>query len=155
MTYTAAIAQPNLERLRIAYPIASQDAEACKKELDALDAKKTTGIELAYHGAYYMVYAKHLSSPLSKLNTFKKGKSLMDEAIRQTNKNEEVHFLRLTIQTHAPSILGYDTDIKQDLHIILSKWDAIPEGNLKKNIKDFLSQNKNLLTEEQVQLIKT
>jgi len=145
--------EATLDRLRKVYPRAYEDAESCKTELATLDKRENKGVLLAYQAAFNMVYARHLSSPLSKLNIFKKGKNLMDKAIAQNKNNTEIHFLRLTIQVHAPSILNYRQDIQRDLDIILSNWKNITEENLKKNIREFLNDNTSLLTQEQQKLI--
>lgn len=152
--FQQSLAQPNLDALRKAYPLASTDKEVCKKQLATLQTiENLTNIELAYSGAYHAVWAKHAESPLARLNSFKKGKDELERAIAKDNANIEIRFLRLTIQYHAPKIVRYKINIDDDLQVVLAQYDQISSKIIKDNIKDFLSQT-NLLSSEQRQKFK-
>lgn len=145
--------QELIEKFREAYPHARQHAELCKQHIDLIDQSKlTSNLEKAYAGAFYAVWPEHLSSPLKKLNAFKKGKNFLEQAIQSDKDNAEIHFLRLTIQYNAPSMLGYDKDISKDLDLVLQKYSTIKSAKLKANIKEFLVET-DLLSAEQRALL--
>ena len=147
--FAEAQGQALVEKFRKAYPLARQDAELCKQQIDIIDQSKLdTNLEVAYAGAFYAVWPEHLSSPLKKLNAFKKGKTYLEKAIQQDKGNVEIHFLRLTIQYNAPSMLGYDENLQSDLKIVLDHYKDISPPILKANIKKFLLPT-NLLSAEQ------
>lgn len=75
-----------------------------------------------------MMMANHVFNPYSKLSYFKKGKDLLEKAIKADKTNVELRFLRLSAQTKSPSFLGYDDHIAVD----------------KKFLKQSLPQIKNL-----------
>ncbi len=131
--------QSSVEHLRHNYPLATKEAEICEAQIKYIEASESSSpLEMAYQGAYHMLWAKYLTDPLHKLNSFKKGKKLMEKAIKQRPGEPEIRFLRLTIQYHAPGILKYNKDISQDLALLLKNWDGIPESTFKENMKDFL-----------------
>lgn len=134
--------QSNVNQLRKNYLAASQEEAICKQEIERIkDSSGESPIEMAYHGAYHMLWAQYLSAPLSKLNSFKKGKKLMDSALQKRYGDPEIHFLRLTIQQHAPGILKYNTNIQEDVDQITQHWESLPSAPIKKQVKDFLTSN--------------
>ncbi|WP_437918230.1 hypothetical protein [Sphingobacterium sp. LRF_L2] len=144
----------NIDDFRKAYPLAVENANTCEQEIKRIkDIKPTKPLEQAYIGALYAVWAGHLTSPLEKLNAFKKGKNMLEEAIKTGNQDAEIHFLRLTIQQNAPAILGYNDNKKQDIEIVIKKFDTLNSPLLKNNIKQFFSQN-NLLSAQQKKVLE-
>lgn len=142
LTSTNLVIQSNIERLRENYPLAIKDKEVCNAEIERIkDSKTTDPLEMAYQGAYRMVWADHLSTPISKLNSFKAGKKLIDAALKKRYGDPEIHFLRLTIQQNAPAILKYNKDIQEDMNQIVKNWGSITSSKLKQQIKDFLLTN--------------
>jgi GTPase SAR1 family protein len=55
-----------------------------------------------------------LKIPAEKLKFFKEGRIKLETALLKDNNNGEYHFLRLTIQEHAPKIVRYHADIETD-----------------------------------------
>lgn len=142
LTSSSVIIQSKIERLRQNYPLAITDKEVCEAEIERIkDSKAADPLEMAYQGAYQMVWADHLSTPISKLKSFKAGKKLLDAALKKRYGDPEIHFLRLTIQQNAPPILKYNRDIQEDIKQILNQWDSIASSKLKLQIKEFLLQN--------------
>lgn len=142
LTSASVVVQSNIDRLRQNYPLAIKDKEVCEAEIERIkDSKATDPLEMAYQGAYQMVWADHLSTPISKLNSFKAGKKLMDAALKKRYGDPEIHFLRLTIQKNAPAILKYNKEIQEDTNQIVKHWHTIASSKLKKQIKDFLVAN--------------
>ncbi len=146
--------QSNIEQLRKNYLGATQEESICKQEIERINSfTSESAIEMAYHGAYHMLWAKYLSAPLSKLNSFKKGKELMDSALKKRYGDSEIHFLRLTIQQHAPGILKYNKNIQEDIHQITQHWESVPSTQLKKQMKEFFVSNQ-LLDETHLKKLK-
>jgi hypothetical protein len=89
------------------------DMASVEKEADlvkAADIKNKSG----YQGALVMKMADLAKRPKRKLDLFIAGRKLMEIGLLEDNQNAEFHFLRLTIQEHAPKILKYHGDIERD-----------------------------------------
>lgn len=87
--------------------------EDVNQELLLLD-KTEIKEKQAYTGALLMRKAGLLKIPAEKLKFFKKGRIAMETALLNDNENGEYHFLRLTIQEHAPKIVKYHTELEAD-----------------------------------------
>lgn len=127
------------------------DAAVKKESLDQLKSvlDKTTDndpVLNGYRGCSLMIEANYLINPISKLNYFNKGKEILEKAIKASEDNVELRFLRFTIQSECPSILGYSDDLKSDKEFLIKKTMAITDNTLKKNIISFLKSS-NKLTE--------
>ncbi len=72
----------------------------------------------AYEGALLMKKAGLLKIPAEKLKAFKAGRIKFEPAIVNDNDNAEYHFLRLTIQEHAPKVVKYHKEIETDKEYI-------------------------------------
>ncbi len=81
----------------------------------------------AYHASLIMKEAKFAISPFTKLERFNKGKELLESVIALNKNNTEYRFLRLMVQENAPSMLGYDTNIKQDSQLIKTGFSQLSE----------------------------
>lgn len=83
-----------------------------------INFKLTEGPEydqiLAYVGASNAKMASYVSSPISKLKYFNKGKTKLNESLAK-KKSVETAYLRLLIQLNAPSFLNYNDFIEEDL----------------------------------------
>jgi hypothetical protein len=75
----------------------------------------------AYKAALYMRRAEYLSGSFKKLESFKKGRDLLDNVIASTPKNVEFRFLRLMVQEAAPWFLGYNGEIAEDASLIIDE----------------------------------
>ncbi|MGI6516760.1 MAG: FAD-binding domain-containing protein [Fermentimonas caenicola] len=75
-------------------------------------------IHLGYLGALQTIWANHVFSPISKLKTFKVGTDNIEQAIQKEPGNVELRFIRLSVQKNAPSFLGYQSHIKEDMEFI-------------------------------------
>ncbi len=101
-----------------------------------------------YIGASYMIEAKHAFNPANKLSYFNNGKNILENAIKNDPGNIELKFLRICIQSNAPSLLGYNMHIETDKKFILLKYALNTDLDLKKRIKEFMSKS-SLCTEEE------
>ena len=83
---------------------------------EVLERLQTTSIndKEAYEGALLMRKAGLVKVPAEKLKFFKKGRIKLETALLNDNDNGEYHFLRLTIQEHAPKIVKYNAELETD-----------------------------------------
>ena len=131
----------DIEIVRNLYLAAHYSEHNCNdlgEKLASMDNKKSILIQ-GYHGCYYFIKCKFIKNPVDKLNSFKKGKQMLENAINQNPQSIELRFLRYTIQKKLPSILFYYNSKYKDLSFI--------EKNLKnlddKKTKDFISTSLN------------
>ncbi|WP_304342808.1 hypothetical protein [Chryseobacterium koreense] len=100
--------------------------------------KNSSAVYLGYLGAYQTIWANHVFSPLEKLNTFKKGKKNIEQAIKEQPKNAELRFIRFSVQKNAPSFLGYRSNLKEDEEFIRKNRAEIGSEIVNKNIDALL-----------------
>jgi hypothetical protein len=119
-------------------------------------AQISTSKERAYLGVATAMNASCMSWPGEKLDYFNRGKDILENCIRESYHDAEIHFLRFSMQCETPGILGYTSNKQEDLNIILT---AIQKGVSKecshfwKNAANYLLQSKEL-SESQKQIIK-
>ena len=96
----------------------------------------------AYHAAALMVSSKFGFNPINRLNKFKKGKELLESIISSNPDKLELIYIRLAVQTNAPSFLKYNTDINSDKNKLLYALEQklIQDKELKLNIQSFLNE---------------
>ena len=85
-----------------------------------------------------MLMAKHVINPFSKLSYFKKGKLMLENAIKADYTNVELRFLRYTIQTNVPGFLNYTSEKNLDRTFIAQSLPKLKDQDLKKIISEFL-----------------
>ena len=108
-----------LDKVRTNYNKLAADKALCKKMILALEeTKDNSATHLGYLGGLQTIWANHVFSPMSKLNTFNKGKKNIEQAIKKEPNNVELRFIRLSVQKNAPSFLGYHSNIKEDIGFI-------------------------------------
>ena len=98
----------------------------------------TTPLMMGYSGMAYMMKAKFLYNPYTKMSSFTTGKDLLNNAINKDPESIELRFMRFCAQTNAPRFLGYNRQIKEDKAIVLAKWRKCTDIDLKIKIKDVL-----------------
>ena len=130
----------DLETIRKNYELAVNDKEICKHMINELINSTESNIHLAYLGAFQTIWANHIINPISKLNTFNKGKKNIEFAIKNAPKNVEIRFVRLSIQKNSPNFLGYNDYINEDNNFIKKNKNTITSTTLKKMIQLILNQ---------------
>lgn len=80
----------------------------------------------AYVGGLLMKKAGIIKGAMKKLNVFKDGHEKLEAAIGREKQNAEWRFLRLMIQEHAPKILNYRDNIKEDAAMIQANFKQLP-----------------------------
>jgi hypothetical protein len=97
--------------------MASGDIERINRELNLAGASSVMEKE-AYEGALLMKKAGLVAIPAEKLKFFKAGRIKLETSLIKDSTNGEYHFLRLTIQEHAPRIVKYAADLEKDSQYI-------------------------------------
>lgn len=81
--------------------------------------------------------AKYVSNPFRKLSYFKGGKQLLEKCVSADTENAEIRYLRLTVQSNAPSFLGYNQSITVDKQFLLHAVYNLKDLVLKQMINSF------------------
>ncbi|MGF1924269.1 MAG: hypothetical protein ACQUHE_08815 [Bacteroidia bacterium] len=139
----------NMIEVRNLYEIAAENRMANTKLTNLLaSAKSDNPIISGYKGASIMMEANHVFNPLTKLSRFKKGKQLLEAAIKLDQANVELRYIRLTIQTNVPGFLGYSSAIEADKRSIINALDQSKDLDLRKRMVNYLIGAKICSTEE-------
>ena len=131
---------PAIKEVRIMLHNATSNEEACNKLISLLMPFNETNNPLlfGYRGGATMLMAKHAFNPFSKLSYFKKGKVMLESAIKADNNNVELRFLRYTIQTNVPGFLNYNSDKNGDRVFISQSLTKLKDQELQKIISAYL-----------------
>jgi hypothetical protein len=97
----------------------------------------------AYEGALLMKKSGIVTKTNEKLSLFKSGRSKLESSILKDNSNIEYRFLRLIIQEHAPKVVKYRNEIKEDSNLIRTHF---------KNLSPLLQQLINEYSEKSTAL---
>lgn len=111
----------NFDRSAFYEVMASGNMEAINEELILLNSASIDEKD-AYEGALLMRKSGLLKIPAEKLKYFKKGRIKLETALLKDSSNGEYHFLRLTIQEHAPKIVKYSTELENDKQYIIKSF---------------------------------
>lgn len=143
---------PSISEVRSLYQKSMTSEDACKKLIHILEPYKKDPLYLGYSGCATMLMAKHAFNPFSKFSYFKKGKRMLEEAIKADGKNFELRFLRFTAQTNMPSFLGYNDSITRDKTFILDSFSQIKDVKLEEYVLPSLRESKDLTQSEKLKL---
>lgn len=121
----------DLEYVRQHYEQAVKNEKLCQTLIDQLSKETGNPVSLAYLGAFQTIWANHVSSPLSKLSTFNKGKKNIEQALKKAPDNIELRFIRLSVQVNCPDFLQYNSNINEDKKFIKSNINRIDSKSLK------------------------
>ena len=101
----------------------------------------------AYFGVATAMYAELVSNPADKLSYFSSGKDILEKAIANDYWNEELRFLRYSVQDKAPWMLQYHDKLDEDSYYI---YQSLSSGKLNKTkafwkiVIQFMIQSKNI-----------
>ena len=107
----------------------------------------------AYKGAITAAMANHSKDKKEKLGLFNSGKKILEQSIFTDTSNIETRFLRFTIQTNCPKVLGYKKQINSDKAFILKNYSSVTNMAVKRMISSF-SQQCSSLSETEKQILK-
>ncbi|KEQ28486.1 hypothetical protein N180_02300 [Pedobacter antarcticus 4BY] len=147
-------AEPEINQLRDLYAQSASSKKSADQLLNLLKGadKNSAAIYIGYKGAAEMMQAKYGFNPFSKYKSFKRGKLLLEEAVKKDDKDIEVRFLRFTIQTNLPQFLGYDKQVKQDKKFLLTHLNTVRDNKLKQNIVAYLTTSRHCSEQEKMSL---
>ncbi len=110
--------------------------------------KPITPLLTAYKGAASAAAPECLANPASKISWFRKGKTLLDEAVVSDPTNFEIRFLRFATQDKSPGFLGYNENLNEDKNFLiknLSKGQSlIKDDKVFSMMASFLAKSRNL-----------
>lgn len=139
----------SINEIRLMYHASINSSDQSKEIVNYFDIKPgITPLEIAYEGASRMVLAKHVLFPTDKLSTFKKGKNLVEEAIKRDPNSNEIRYLRYGLQLESPNFLGYKKNIQEDRKFLINHYNEIQDSDFKLRLKNFLITEANLSIEE-------
>ncbi|MGZ4033878.1 MAG: hypothetical protein ACXVP4_03360, partial [Bacteroidia bacterium] len=142
-----------VDELRKEYNKVSYDSATCARLYKKIIKSNNTDIiSTAYKGAISAAMANHLKDKKEKLNLFNSGKKLLEQSITADSSNIETRFLRFTIQSNCPKILGYNKQINSDKNFILKNYSSA-NSVIKKMISSFATKT-DYFTEAEKQKLK-
>ena len=130
----------SLQELRILYYKAEADKQSAARFVEVME-EINTGVNplmLCYKGMAYLLQARQSINPYNKLYQFRRGRSLIEQAVHDDPENVEIHFMRYCVQTNSPSFIGYNKDINDDRKFVLKSMHKVADEDLKKRINDYL-----------------
>ncbi len=144
-----------LEDVRKKYPMATKDETVCNELCTALKGK-ADGADLlsGYAGGVTMLMAKYTSNPFSKLEYFKDGKELLENAIAKNKNNIELRFLRFAIQENLPAMLNYNDNLEEDKTYMMKYLPMLELRELKKAIAVYMIKSESTTEQEKAALKK-
>jgi hypothetical protein len=127
----------------------SAQNEPAKKEFYNYCAslQNRNNTQQAYLGVATAMYAELVSNPAEKLSYFSKGKDLLEKAIANDYWNEELRFLRYSVQDKAPWMLQYHDKLAEDSYYI---YQSLSTGKINKTkafwkiVIQFMIQSENI-----------
>lgn len=146
--------EPALSEIRALYEKSVASESACNKLIQILAPydEGNNPLYAGYKASAIMMMANHVVNPFSKFSYFKKGKKILENAIKADEKNIELVFLRFNVQTHLPSFLGYDENIKSDRLFLENSFSAIEDIPLKQFLMPYLKNSDYIDAEKKRQL---
>ena len=99
---------------------------------------KDDNMLLGYHGATLIGMTRHDGNVFKKMSYFNDGKKLLEKSIDVDHDNVELRFLRLTIQTHMPSFLGYSENKESDKAFVLNHLEETKSESFKTKVRNFI-----------------
>jgi hypothetical protein len=140
------------------------EAEGSKQKTSKLiELTKDASLEklpvmYAYNGVATAMWAEFEFNPISKLSSFNKGKDKLEKAIKSHPNNVELRFLRFSVQSKAPFIVGYSSHLNSDKTFIINNLSKAKSNGFSNNyclkVVDFLL-NSELCTEEEKKKLKS
>lgn len=139
-----------LSELREGLQVAFNDKSVCMDLLGKYGSINTSDpIIQGYMGALHIAQSRH--APITeKIKHFKSGRDQLEKAISRKPNHLELIFLRLTIQSNLPAILGYKENLEADKLFVQEHYREGPPV-LKKRIVKFVHKSDAFTPEEKAQ----
>lgn len=133
---------PSVSLIRTKFHHSTTSEKSCKDLINLLEpyTANNNPLFLGYKGGATMLMAKYAINPFNKFSYFTKGRNMLEKAIEADEKNVELRFLRYSIQTNVPSILGYKDHLTKDKIFLKNSVSSVKDRELKKIITLYLKQ---------------
>jgi len=133
----------DLRPLRALYLQAAGSESACRELFVKATVKdKGSGaVLMGYSGAAAMLMARFVFNPFSKLHWFRRGRDMLDRAIRMDTAAAELRYLRYCVQLNCPGFLRYNGELDKDREFLRHFPDADVDMELKEMIRNVLKKN--------------
>jgi len=133
-----------VENIRVLFHKAQSSEIICLELIAKLQPYNESNnvLFMGYRACATMLMAKHVFNPFSKLSYFKRGREMLEKAIKFDRDNIELRFLRYTIQTNVPSFLNYNQSKEIDRLFLVDSLSKLNDQKLKKIITSYLTTNK-------------
>lgn len=156
---TSSLAQtlgPVLFQTRNKFENANKSEADCNLLLSAVKnyTLESNAVYYGYLGAAETIHAQFSMNPYTKLSRFNSGKEKLEAAIAKQPQSMELRYLRFTVQSGAPSFLGYNTQLAADKKFLLDGLRNLSatDYDLYKRIAAYLKQSTQLTAAEKQQL---
>ena len=107
---------------------------------------------LAYYGSIEALKAKHAFNPVSKVSCLISSLNRLSDAVKESPDNLEIRFLRFSVLTHLPGILGYNDEREADRNKVCKLLEEKDYSNisakLQKGIIEFMLKSDRLSSEQ-------
>jgi len=113
-------AQSNIA-LRTSFVQAATDKTAFglfKQNSFQTNSQEITPLMKGYMAACWFLQCRYVMNPYEKWQHYLKGKSMLEEAVKEAPLNTELHWLRYAIQTQLPFFLHYHQSEKEDRKLL-------------------------------------
>ncbi len=141
----------SITEVRNIYEKAVYNQQAAADLLEKLNSSNNNTF-WGYKGAVTMVMAKHVFGPYKKLNYFKTGKEILEQALQKEPSNIELRFLRFSIQSSSPKFLDYHSNLSGDKALLLKEVKTLNDVDLKQRITKFLLNSSEVSKTEKLTL---
>ena len=129
----------------------SDVAERIYGEFKAFD-ENGQSVLVGYRGISELLMCKHVFNPVKKIAYFRRGKALLENAIKSSPGDPELIFLRYTTQVNVPSILNYSANLDNDKNLLMAYLQKGISGNTDQDlycrIKNYMEQSRTLTAYE-------
>lgn len=120
--------------------LSSEDEGQINREIEKLKKIDHSSEIKAFKGALIAKKASFQKEPKAKIDLFKSGVNLLEEAIEKKPNNVEFRFLRLSVQEHSPKIMRYKGELSKDKEMILKNFNHL-DPDLKAIIRDYAKES--------------
>ena len=131
---------PSISRVRSLFEQAGIQKSSCITLIKLLEPYNEINfpVLMGYKACGTMLMAKHVPNPFSKLLHSRMGKKLLETIIAVNDKIVELRFLRYSVQTNAPSFLGYNSHIAEDKMFLEKAVPLLNDAFLRNKIYAYL-----------------
>tara|TARA_B110000116_G_C16577611_1_gene464770 strand:- start:62 stop:517 length:456 start_codon:yes stop_codon:yes gene_type:complete len=136
--------EKEIDNIRSSYLLASSSEANCNKLGEILNKRnnKSSPLIIGYKGCYYLIKCKFIKNPINKVAYFKKGRRLLEYAIKKHPTLVELRFIRYTVQIHMPKYLMYHNSIEKDISFVENNIESIKD----QETQDFITSSLNKIS---------